>query len=128
MKKVVIAALCAVLSACAAAPFQVTEQNNGQTFVIPAGGRVVVRLPENPSTGYSWQFFFFPHDQNVLTGADENYVASDSPFLGAGGTKELSFTAARAGKVTVTGYYYRPWEKLNRQTDQKAVFTFDVVE
>lgn len=126
MKKVLIAAFCAVLSACAQT-LTVTERDDGKTLSVARGTKVTVALPENPSTGYSWEFFFFPHNQTALADAAEKYVDPDTDLLvGVPGTKEFSFTAVRAGKVTVTGYYYQPWEKLNEKTDKRIFFTFDV--
>lgn len=125
MKSFAAAVLCTLLTACAQT-LTVTERDDGRTLSVARGTKVAVVLPENPSTGYSWEFFFFPHNQTALADAAAKYAAPDTDLLGVPGTKEFSFTAAKTGVVTVTGYYYRPWEKLNEKTDKRVFFTFDV--
>ena len=82
MKKVLTAALCVLLTACAQT-LTVTERDDGKTFAVARGTKVAVVLPENPSTGYSWEFFFFPHDQTALTDAADRYADPDTDLLGA---------------------------------------------
>ena len=108
-------------------PLKLSDKDSGTHQTVRAGQRVVISLAENPTTGYSWQFFITPAKQNTITDTAETYIAPDTSLLGAGGMKEYSFTAAQEGRVTVTGYYFRPWEKLNEQTDQKVVYTIDVI-
>lgn len=95
---------------------------------VRVGQKVVISLDENPSTGYSWQFFITPAKQKTITDIAENYINPDTSLIGAGGIKEYSFTAAQKGTLTVTGYYFRPWEKLNERTDRKVVYTIEVTD
>ncbi|MBQ8346993.1 MAG: protease inhibitor I42 family protein [Alphaproteobacteria bacterium] len=126
MKKHIFVLVLVFLTACST-PLKLSDKDSGTHQTVRAGQRVVISLAENPTTGYSWQFFITPAKQNTITDTAETYIAPDTSLLGAGGMKEYSFTAAQEGRVTVTGYYFRPWEKLNEQTDQKVVYTIDVI-
>jgi len=126
MKKHIFVLVLVFLTACCT-PLKLSDKDSGTHQTVRAGQRVVISLAENPTTGYSWQFFITPAKQNTITDTAETYIAPDTSLLGAGGMKEYSFTAAQEGRVTVTGYYFRPWEKLNEQTDQKVVYTIDVI-
>lgn len=126
MKKHIFVLVLVFLTACST-PLKLSDKDSGTHQTVRAGQRVVISLAENPTTGYSWQFFITPAKQNTITDTAETYIAPDTSLLGTGGMKEYSFTAAQEGRVTVTGYYFRPWEKLNEQTDQKVVYTIDVI-
>lgn len=126
MKKHIFVFILVFLTACST-PLKLSDKNSGAHQTVCAGQKVIISLDENPTTGYSWQFFITPAKQNTITDTAETYIAPDTSLIGAGGIKEYSFTAARKGTVTVTGYYFRPWEKPNEQTDQKVVYTIDVI-
>ncbi len=126
MKKYLFVLTLVFLTACSS-PLKLSDKDSGTHQTARVGQRVIISLDENPTTGYSWQFFITPAEQNIITDTAETYIAPDTSLLGAGGIKEYSFTAARKGTATVTGYYFRSWEKLNEQTDQKVVYTIDVI-
>jgi len=87
-----------------------TSANNGQPSTIKIGGRLVVELESNPSTGYTWEASNL--DTSVLKqlGQTEYKPASSSPMPGAGGTQILRFEAVAPGTTTLTLIYHRPFE------------------
>lgn len=127
MKKHIFVLILVFLTACSA-PLKLSDKNSGTHQTVRVGQKVVISLDENPSTGYSWQFFITPAKQKTITDIAENYIAPNTSLIGAGGIKEYSFTAAQKGTLTVTGYYFRPWEKLNERTDRKVVYTIEVTD
>jgi len=77
-----------------------------------------VRLPSNPSTGYSWRVQSV--DASVLkSGGKPAYQAPANQMPGAGGTEVFSFQAARAGEADLILNYARSWE-----TNQPVARTF----
>ena len=114
-----------LLTACAA-EFVLSEQDSGKTFAARIGDTPVILLPENPTTGYSWQFFITSENQQIISDIKETYIAPDTQMPGAGGLKKYSFTVRQKGTVTVTGFYRRPWEKPDDINDQKVTFTFNI--
>lgn len=103
MKKHIFVLVLVFLTACST-PLKLSDKDSGTHQTVRAGQRVIISLAENPTTGYSWQFFITPAKQNTITDTAETYIAPDTSLIGAGGMKEYSFTAAREERVTVTGY------------------------
>lgn len=67
---------------------------------------MVVRLPENPTTGYRWQI---ASDDSCLRLDDDRFEGAQSP-RGAGGARVLVFEAVRAGSVSLQLLKSRSWE------------------
>lgn len=95
-------------------PFFLTDtfgnDSNGQTVDVRAGSVFKVILPENPTTGYSW-------DMNTSEGIvklSDQYIPDDSSGMrvGSGGSHIWEFKAAEAGEQWVQGVYRRPWEGM----------------
>jgi inhibitor of cysteine peptidase len=79
---------------------------------------LVVSLPANPSTGFSWTEAKVS-DTSVITQSDRKEVAAASGMPGASGTTIWTFKPAKAGQTTITMDYSRPWEG-----GEKGVKTF----
>lgn len=96
------------------APVTVTDQNSGESIQLLLGQELMVRLPANPSTGYTWlQMGDTPNV--VLQVADPTFFEQDlsqgnPPPVGAGGTEVSSFTADAIGQQILKLEYKRPWE------------------
>jgi inhibitor of cysteine peptidase len=76
------------------------------------GEKIRLSLPENPSTGYSWQMTV----SDGLELASDNYIQGNTgsslhPIVGAGGTHEWTYKVTKPGAQTISGIYKRPWEK-----------------
>lgn len=102
---------------------------SGQEIILHTGDKVSVRLEENPTTGYGWQFFWEPETQTIAGDIRENYTPDEveEGMVGAGGIKTYEFTVADEGAATLSGYYYRPWEKLDKDTAESVVYRFKVM-
>jgi predicted secreted protein len=74
------------------------------------GDTVHLSLPENPSTGYSWQMTASDGIERV----SDNYVQDRSGWprevVGAGGMHEYVYKVTKPGAQTISGVYKRPWE------------------
>ena len=115
--------LCVMLAACSTSVERVlSEADNGSFSDVSTGENVVVSLPENPTTGYSWRFFAVP--AGFFADVREEYSAPNTTLLGVGGVKRYSFTVNSAGRATLTAFYYRPWEPLDMQKDLRVEFYF----
>ncbi len=79
------------------------------------GDTLHAALPANITTGYSWSYCF--SDPEILTCASEEYISAESSEItaGAGGTWTAVFcgTFQKAGEVTLTLNYARPWESVH---------------
>jgi len=72
------------------------------------GDMLEVRLPGNPTTGYTWQAVAAPAQ---LRQQGEPVHHSDSQLIGAGGITSFKFSVTAAGDGTLDLAYRRPWEK-----------------
>ncbi len=99
-----------LLASCGPKDTSLTQANNGQPTTIYVGGKVVVELPANPTTGYTWDVGEV--DTNILkqVGQTEYNSSSSTPMPGQGGTQTLRFQAIAPGKTTLKLIYHRPFE------------------
>lgn len=84
------------------------QTNDGQTYDVPVDAEIRLKLPENPTTGYSWQLSF---TQGLIL-LNESYLPDDptGKLIGSGGTHVWIMRAIQPGMQTITGVYSRPWE------------------
>ena len=100
------------------ATIEVTEANNGTSIDAEVGDTIVVRLSDNPTTGYRW-------DLEPVTG--ESLVLDDSGYepsvgaVGSGGVATWSLRATAEGTTTVALKRWRPWEGNASVLDRFAV-------
>ena len=93
-------------------PVVITATANGSTVQIPKEGLLVVRLPSNGTTGYTWAPTQIPKQLKLLS---DDYRASPEaaqqpPIAGAGGTQELRFAATKEGRGSLVLTYRPAWD------------------
>ncbi|MCL4527831.1 MAG: protease inhibitor I42 family protein [Chloroflexi bacterium] len=100
-----------LLAGCGPKDSNLTEANDGHPATIHVGGKVVVTLQANPTTGYTWDVGEV--DTNILkqVGQTEYNSSSSTPMPGQGGTQTLRFQAVAPGTTTLKLIYHRPFEK-----------------
>ncbi|MEV6324171.1 protease inhibitor I42 family protein [Nocardia sp. NPDC051787] len=85
--------------------------DNGQERRLRVGQRLMVALPSNPSTGYSWSI---AEVDAAVAKQDGEADFEPDPAVpvapGAGGTSVWSFVGAAAGVTALRMEYTRPWE------------------
>jgi inhibitor of cysteine peptidase len=100
-----------LLAGCGSTDTNFTAANNGQPVSIHVGGKVVVTLDANPSTGFTWDVAEI--DGNILkqVGQTDFNSASTTPLPGGGGTQTLRFQAIAPGTTNLKLIYHRPFEQ-----------------
>lgn len=90
---------------------QLTDADAGKSVKLANGGKLIVALVSNPSTGFRWAVADPSPVQLRLEGEPE-YVppGSTTPVVGAAGTEVFTFTAVSAGTATLTLNYARSFE------------------
>jgi inhibitor of cysteine peptidase len=84
----------------------VNSTANGQIVTVPMGDRVLVRLTENPTTGYTW-------NATVTKGLDiisDKYVAPDTTLMGAPGYHDWLLSPQTVDTYTFKAVKFRSWE------------------
>ncbi|MDD1710787.1 MAG: protease inhibitor I42 family protein [Methanoregulaceae archaeon] len=99
------------------------ETANNTTAKIPLGsGGLIVRLAENPSTGYSWNATV----TSGLTIVDDAYEPNPASqgMVGAPGTHYWILSGTATGQQKFSAIYMRPWENV---TGTEDTFVLNVI-
>jgi inhibitor of cysteine peptidase len=88
-----------------------TESDSGAKLDVDRGTTLVIRLPANPTTGYSWSLV--TSGNSVQSQGEPTFVqsASAGERIGVGGTETWSFTAQESGEQELRFEYRRAWER-----------------
>jgi inhibitor of cysteine peptidase len=86
----------------------VGEGHNGGAISAKPGDQIIVRLPENPTTGYHWRAE--SPASGVLDLQSDEFMQAGSQAPGAGGIRILRYLARGAGNTSVALELARPWE------------------
>jgi predicted secreted protein len=94
--------------AAVTSPIVIDGSQNNTAINVNKGDLIVVRLGENPTTGYRWNLI-------VSSGLDligTDYQRADVPkdLVGSGGTRSWNIRATTSGEQTISAVYHRPWE------------------
>ncbi|HEY4231396.1 MAG TPA: protease inhibitor I42 family protein [Thermoanaerobaculia bacterium] len=86
------------------------EPDSGSIIYLTQGDALSVRLPANPSTGFTWSVA--ANAPSVLApGGDPRFEPPPTPRPGAGGFQTLEFRVAAGGAAFLQLVYRRPSEK-----------------
>lgn len=113
-----VAAESSGVSAASYRTLYVNSTSNGGIVTVPMGERVLVRLDENPTTGYSWN----ATASKGLTIISDTYNAPDTTLMGAHGHHDWLLSPETVDTYTFKAVYLRPWEGVTA-TDE----TFSLV-
>ena len=95
------------------------HSDQGNEFEAHPGDLIVIRLPENPTTGYRWELDV--DDDRGVALQDSDYSAASRPGIGGGGMRTFRLKARRPGTVRVELRLRRKWEP-----EEVAVDSFEV--
>ncbi len=113
-------------SSCAPPPstHTVTALDDGRQVALRVDNVLVVELPANRTTGYSWAVSATAG--SVLERDGEPLYLEQVPpgRVGAGGTEVWRFRATRPGRQSLRFEYRRPWEK---SVAPAKVVTYEVI-
>ncbi len=96
-----------------------TPADNNRSAELRVGERLVARLPENPTTGYTWAID--ETDRRLLMLDSTDYASSDAGFIGARGQRTFTFAARQPGEVALKLKYWRFWEGDASATERYVV-------
>jgi inhibitor of cysteine peptidase len=95
-----------------------TRDDSGARRAARLGEHIVIRLPENPTTGYRWAAEVDPAMFELM---DDQYEGAVRP-VGGGGERVLTFAALRVGHGQIRLANRRAWEAA----DPVDEFTVDL--
>ncbi len=108
------AELAQVLSRCISLMAVNEEDYNGKDYQLVVGQSLIISLPSNPTTGYSWSSAS-SGEEGILSEMGNTY-RSDSDnnqlLVGQGGREYWQFKALQPGTAELQLVYSRPWESV----------------
>lgn len=84
-----------------------TGAENGTTVHCRVADEIVVRLPENPTTGFRWQVATI---DGPIEAAGDDFELTPPVAIGSGGTREIRFRALNTGIAAFSLVHGQPWE------------------
>jgi inhibitor of cysteine peptidase len=95
---------------------------NVSTIEAKAGEDLVIALPSNPTTGYSWMVTG-KADPGVVSLMGSDFETSSQNAAGVAGHQRFTFRAGGRGRTTIKFDYRRPWES----SDPAKSASFEIV-
>ncbi len=86
----------------------VGEGHNGAAIAAKPGDTLVVRLAENPTTGFRWSVM--QPAAGVLQQLSDDFEPAGTTAPGAGGARVLRYRVTGAGEASLALQLARPWE------------------
>jgi len=84
------------------------DTDNGKTFEVAEGGKVIITLESNPSTGFAWKVEIPAEPQLVLKGEPVYVAPTPTPeMVGAPGKQVFTFEAKTKGTAVLQLAYVR---------------------
>jgi inhibitor of cysteine peptidase len=106
---------------------ELSESEDGSSHALPVGEELAVRLPENGTTGYRWQF---SHSGPGLLEQVEDTVGQppggNAGAPGAGGLRIVRFVGKQRGRVRIEARLGRSWEAA-AAASKTVAYSIDVV-
>lgn len=97
----------------------IVQTDQGKIFEASQGDLILIRLAENPSTGYRWGVDVVDNQTVVLQTSD--YLATEELRAGSGGTRTFTFKAQSPGTVSIRLTLKRKWESEDATIDRFEV-------
>jgi len=105
-----LALVLVMATACSTAKqVSLTTADQGGKVEVKVGGLIVIKLDDNPSTGFTWEAKDLDTTMFEQVG-DSTFISSNPGLVGSGGTLTITFKALKAGTASLTLIYHRPWE------------------
>jgi inhibitor of cysteine peptidase len=104
---------------------ELNDSGSGGPQTVRVGQEVVIRIRENPTTGYSWELR--QSGSGALRVVENRFEAGggSTPMIGAGGQRIVRLVGERAGQVQIEMVERRPWESESA-SQQRRGFTVQV--
>ncbi len=85
-----------------------TEADNGKAVAVHVGDEVVVRLRENPTTGYRWQV---ERADDALQPEADSFELAPHPQVGSGGMRSFRFRVSAGGRRRLAIDHRQAWDE-----------------
>ena len=90
---------------------KIDEGKHGKTIEVKNGDTFLIRLNENPTTGYRWAIE--SSGEPLLEIKSDEFTCSPPRLCGSGGMHNWTFVAKEIGTAIIKMEYNRSWEKTS---------------
>lgn len=97
----------------------ILQSDRGKIFQVSQDSIVLIRLEENPTTGYRWEVALV--DNRVVELQDSTYSTATGTGVGGGGVRTFAFKAKSPGTETIRLKLRRVWEAEDTAIDHFTV-------
>jgi inhibitor of cysteine peptidase len=98
---------------------QVSAEDEGKILSAHIGDTLCIQLPDNPTTGYTWQLE--STDERLLQLESTSYSVTSPGKMGSGGTRTFVFLAVSPGTAEIRFIRRRSWEPVEKALRRYAV-------
>lgn len=84
------------------------REHVGKTLVVSPETNLVIRLEENPTTGYRWSLA--SDDDSVVAAVGDDYSVGTGAGIGGGGVRTFTLSAKGQGETRISLKHWRDWE------------------
>ncbi|MDD4004562.1 MAG: protease inhibitor I42 family protein [Elusimicrobiaceae bacterium] len=100
------------------------HNDNGKSFDAETGHNIVIELPSNPTTGFTWQFEEL--DKTMFEVVKDQFITSATDLAGAGGLHWWELKPLKPGRAKIALKYARSWESA--EPADEMILHFKVTE
>ena len=86
----------------------ITKIDHGKAFGVTLGSSIVIKLPENPSTGFRWKVI--ETNNEILRLIDSNFSLASDSGVGGGGTRTFILRTLKEGPTKFGLKLLQEWE------------------
>ncbi len=95
-----------------------SSADDGRSIGAHPGDEIVLRLAENPTTGYRWQV---ERVEGPLEQGGDSYLPDPNMQFGSGGVRELHFKCCDEGRARLELKHWQAWEGESSVVERFAV-------
>jgi inhibitor of cysteine peptidase len=100
-------------------PIELSDSSAASTHLLAQEEELLIRLKENPTTGYRWEVT--QSGSGELELVDDRFVASVGDAIpGAGGERVVRFVGRKPGSVQIEAVARRSWESSNSSQERRV--------
>jgi len=105
---------------------EISDSDSGSSHLLARGDELLVKLPENPTTGFRWHFTQSGSGRlRLLEDRFEQGATAGAVVAGAAGSRVVRFAAETSGALVLEALERREWEPV-APGNKKKVFSIEV--
>lgn len=95
-----------------------TQTDHRRSIEASAGDEILIRLPENPTTGYRWHI---ERAEGAIELEGDSFDLDPDPQIGSGGMREFRFRVSSASRGRIALKHWQEWEGDPSVTDRYEI-------